>query len=309
MKVELIIIVVCVIASFSIFEPVSAKSLQCIEGEMPVVRYNNPTPICIEENTALLWIEIGFAEIFTEETVVYLIDDTFDHSMDGWIYSSFGNAPTVPKPTDNYTAELISNNTESFVLISGDGYAIISGIQKTVNIPPSLSDTNFILSFDAISISDDSGFSTYPNLRFDLFDKFENRIVGECLVCGGPVKNEWQHFQHDITQLVGVNKKITVLLGVSDHWIIDYKQKLFLDNIQLIATTEEPQPNEIPNPKPLIDKSDSVDKNKRLQGQIDALTKQNQELQEQLKTLTDKVDRLQSILERILAVFDVRDHK
>ena len=309
MKVELIIIVVCVIASFSIFEPVSAKSLQCIEGEVPVIRYNNPTPICIEEDTAELWIEIDFAEIFTEETVVYLIDDTFDHSMDGWIYSSLENVEAVPKPSDNYTAELISNNTESFVLISGDGYAIRSGIQKTINIPPSLSDTNFILSFDAISISDDSALSIYPNIRLDLFDKFENWIEGKCLMCGGPVKKEWRHFQYDITQLVDANKKITIFLGLADFWIVDYEQELFLDNIQLIATTDELHFNAIPNMKPPVDKSNLLDENKRLQVQIDTLTKQNQELQEQLKILTEKVDGLQNILERIQAAFDMLGHR
>jgi len=40
--------------------------LQCMGGEVPVVRVTNPDPICVNEITANRWVQLGIAEIITE---------------------------------------------------------------------------------------------------------------------------------------------------------------------------------------------------------------------------------------------------
>lgn len=54
--------------STSNFETFAEEELVCVEGEVAVIRVTNPKPICISEDTAKRWEQIGLAEIVSEPT-------------------------------------------------------------------------------------------------------------------------------------------------------------------------------------------------------------------------------------------------
>jgi len=54
--------------STSNFETFAEEELVCVEGEVAVIRVTNPKPICISEDTAKRWEQIGLAKIVSEPT-------------------------------------------------------------------------------------------------------------------------------------------------------------------------------------------------------------------------------------------------
>ena len=44
------------------------QEISCVTGEVLVIRTTNPNPICVSEDTALRWVEIGLATIVKEYT-------------------------------------------------------------------------------------------------------------------------------------------------------------------------------------------------------------------------------------------------
>lgn len=55
----------------------SQDELQCLEGEVVVIRNNNPTPICVPEDTALRWVQLEIAII-----VDYSAEETQETAME-----------------------------------------------------------------------------------------------------------------------------------------------------------------------------------------------------------------------------------
>jgi len=46
------------------------EELVCPAGEVEVVRVTNPNPICIEQNTAQRWVQLGIAEIVVKTSEI-----------------------------------------------------------------------------------------------------------------------------------------------------------------------------------------------------------------------------------------------
>jgi len=48
----------------------AAEEIVCMDGEVTVVRVTNPNPICVDENTANRWVQLGIATIVGEEMMM-----------------------------------------------------------------------------------------------------------------------------------------------------------------------------------------------------------------------------------------------
>ena len=78
--------------SFSInyFEEVFAEEeLVCQVGEVVVIRVNNPKPICVDQNTAERWSQLGITEIVGE-----LIEEEteWEFSLGGLVFNVLHSA-------------------------------------------------------------------------------------------------------------------------------------------------------------------------------------------------------------------------
>ncbi len=56
----------------------AAEELDCMDGEVTVVRVTNPNPICVDENTANRWVQLGIATIVGEEM---MMEETIEEEM------------------------------------------------------------------------------------------------------------------------------------------------------------------------------------------------------------------------------------
>jgi len=56
----------------------AAEELVCMDGEVTVVRVTNPNPICVDENTANRWVQLGIATIVGEEE---MMEETVEEEM------------------------------------------------------------------------------------------------------------------------------------------------------------------------------------------------------------------------------------
>ena len=56
----------------------AAEELVCMDGEVTVVRVTNSNPICIDENTANRWVQLGIATIVGEEE---MMEETMEEEM------------------------------------------------------------------------------------------------------------------------------------------------------------------------------------------------------------------------------------
>jgi len=173
-----------------------------------------------------------------------LIDDDFATDLNGWIYSSFCNScAVVPVPTDNYSLTLDNSDGQSLpsALISGEGYAITSGMEKSVILPDDV--TKVILSFDGKAHGTLPSHVNIPNLQLKIFDTNDVSLYGELMIgytnpSSDPTTN-WQSFEIDITDYVINQNDITVFLGLNDSWNVNvsYDQKVWIDNVQLLVET------------------------------------------------------------------------
>ena len=61
-KTLLAIIPLIAFAFVNYNDAIAQEPLECMEGEVTVVRTTNPNPICIDEDTALKWVGYGMAQ-------------------------------------------------------------------------------------------------------------------------------------------------------------------------------------------------------------------------------------------------------
>jgi len=57
----------------------AAEELVCMDGEVTVVRVTNPNSICVDENTANRWVQLGIATIVGEEEM--MMEETIEEEM------------------------------------------------------------------------------------------------------------------------------------------------------------------------------------------------------------------------------------
>jgi len=68
----------------------AAEEIDCLSGEVTVVRATNPDPICVDENTANRWVQLGIATIVGEEEMMeeetieeeMMIEETMEETME-----------------------------------------------------------------------------------------------------------------------------------------------------------------------------------------------------------------------------------
>ncbi len=139
--------------SFSInyFEEVFAEEeLVCPVGEVVVIRVNNPKPICIDQNTAQRWTQLGITEIVGEpikeetEEIVPEIEESPEDTMPGFQY------PSIPDD--------ISRAQSYLVTISGGELTESITFQTFSKVEPG-DKSNYISSFH------DLGLNTYFSLE------------------------------------------------------------------------------------------------------------------------------------------------
>jgi len=68
----------------------AAEEIVCMDGEVTVVRVTNPNPICVDENTANRWVQLGIATIVGEEMMMeetmeeeMMMEETMEAPMEG----------------------------------------------------------------------------------------------------------------------------------------------------------------------------------------------------------------------------------
>jgi len=82
-----LVLLIPLILSIGIFNilPFSySQELVCPSGEIEVVRVTNPNSICIEQDTALRWTQLGIAEIIgeIEPTIIESVDESFEEKIE-----------------------------------------------------------------------------------------------------------------------------------------------------------------------------------------------------------------------------------
>ncbi len=80
MKISLFLALIPIILSIGITPVIpftnAEVELQCMSGEVTVVRTTNPDPICINEITANRWVQLGIAEIIGEPMEEEMMEET-----------------------------------------------------------------------------------------------------------------------------------------------------------------------------------------------------------------------------------------
>ncbi|MCH7968587.1 MAG: hypothetical protein IH841_05010, partial [Thaumarchaeota archaeon] len=80
MKISLFLALIPIILSIGIIPVIpftnAEVELQCMSGEVTVVRTTNPDPICINEITANRWVQLGIAEIIGEPMEEEMMEET-----------------------------------------------------------------------------------------------------------------------------------------------------------------------------------------------------------------------------------------
>jgi len=68
----------------------AAEEIDCMSGEVTVVRATNPNPICVDKDTANKWVQLGIATIIGEEEMMeeetieeeMMIEETMEETME-----------------------------------------------------------------------------------------------------------------------------------------------------------------------------------------------------------------------------------
>jgi len=106
----------------------NAEGITCPAGEVEVVRVTNPNPICIDQNTAQRWVQLGIAEIVVQTSSE--IENQFEKTklrLNDITTSSFNGGSTIGLSGNLQTksGEFIPN---AEILIVGDGPCPSDGI-------------------------------------------------------------------------------------------------------------------------------------------------------------------------------------
>jgi len=144
---------------------------------------------------------------------------------------------------DNYALSIDENDGQLLpsALISGDGFATTSGMEKSITLPDKV--TSAILSFDGKAQGTYPSHQSIPNLIVQVFDNNDVSLHSEYVI--GPPDNpsslpttNWQSFEIDITEYVTNQNSVTVFLGLSDAWIANWDQKVWIDNVMLTVEND-----------------------------------------------------------------------
>ncbi len=195
MKVIIFVFVAIIfLFSFSInyFEEVFAEEeLVCPVGEVAVIRVNYPKPICVDQNTAQRWVQLGIIEIVGE-----LIEEETEE-IPPEIVESFEEIRHPYVPDD------FSRAQNSLVTISGGELTESITFQTFSKIEPG-EQQKYITSFS------DLGFDTYFSLESNpSIDKIElYNLVAETINPGLPP----ELFDVSIDVLAGDNSVIITII-------------------------------------------------------------------------------------------------
>ncbi len=96
--------------------------LQCMSGEVVVIRVTNPNPICIDQNTAERWSQLGIAEIVGEP--VEVMEVVMDEVMEEKIVYENGNYKLVEAAENIYS---FGDTMASFSLVMVTDEGVIVG--------------------------------------------------------------------------------------------------------------------------------------------------------------------------------------
>ncbi len=82
LKISLFLALIPIILSIGIIPVIpftnAEVELQCMSGEITVVRVTNPDPICVNEVTANRWVQLGIAEIISEPMKEEKMEETME---------------------------------------------------------------------------------------------------------------------------------------------------------------------------------------------------------------------------------------
>ena len=177
---------------------------------------------------------IGIHESFALEKDV-LFEDTFDDTAD-WSFW-YRNSGDISGSNNNYSFVIQQDASNSYAMISGDGYATDSGIQKTINLTPDPT-KSLVLTFDFLASSAIQYATT--NSAISIYDAVTNELLYNEFT-GPPILNtNWQHYSKDITKIVREAKEITIILHLSDNWSANHRQVNLYDNVKLEYKLELP---------------------------------------------------------------------
>jgi len=184
------------------FEEVFAEEeLVCQVGEVAVIRVNNPKPICIDQNTAQKWVQLGIIEIvgesIEEETkeIVPELEESLEDTMPEFRYTSI--------PDD------FSRAQNALVTISGGDLTKPVTFQTFSKIEPG-EQQKYITSFS------DLGFDTYFSLEsIPSMDKIEfYNLIAKTINPGKPP----ELFDVSIDVLAGDNSVIITIIYPKCNW-------------------------------------------------------------------------------------------
>jgi hypothetical protein len=141
-----------------------------------------------------------------------ILDNAFSTGTNGWL--KFGGT--------DYTL----TNDAGTAKISGNGYMVKAGMEKTVSLENWDASKPLRLSFDWRAKSDYAG-STVTNAYL--------KIDGDVspLVAGGTLDTGWKTYSKDITTLATGKSSIKIRLYLVDSWSANWNQVNWYDNIKL----------------------------------------------------------------------------
>jgi len=101
-----------------------SEELVCPKGEVEAIRITNPNPICIDENTAQRWAQLGIGEIVGQLTEIQ--DEDLLHASDvlekpATSLKSGEAEPIIGTPTDQLTPSLESDKVASSYVVKFSG--------------------------------------------------------------------------------------------------------------------------------------------------------------------------------------------
>lgn len=141
-----------------------------------------------------------------------VLNDAFSSGTNGWLY--FGGT--------GYTL----TNEAGAAKISGDGYVVEAGMEKTVSLANWDTSKPLILSFDWRAKSGYSGSSVT-----NAYVSIDGNVSP--LVAGGTLDTGWKSYSKDITSIATGKNSIKIQLYLVDSWSANWNQVNWYDNIKL----------------------------------------------------------------------------
>ena len=123
-------------------------------------------------------------------------------------------------------------------MISGDGFAISSGIRSHISIPNGA--TQVILTFDGKAQGSLPSHVIIPNILVTVFDENDQSLYNHYAIgFGNPSSSSvtpWETFTVDLTDAIIGHDNVSVRLGLADAWSTNYNQKAWFDNVSIEIT-------------------------------------------------------------------------